>query len=78
MHDSYKLLQFVDPFLRGKVWPDNIQEHTMPYTQSSAGAAYTGICYEALLTVPLREYCHLLEAVGMKPARQHSECIDPT
>jgi hypothetical protein len=63
--EGYKLPQFVDLFLRGKVWPGNIQQHSMSYTQASAGITYTNIRYEALLSTPLPEYRRLLEAAGI-------------
>ena len=63
--DRYKLPQFVDLFLRGKVWPGNIREHSASYAKCADGAAYTRIRYEALLAEPQKEYRRLLDAAGI-------------
>ena len=63
--NHYKLPQFVDLFLRGKVWPGDIREHSASYTKCSGDIAYTRIRYEALLAEPHGEYRRLLEAAGV-------------
>lgn len=63
--DGYKLPQFVDFFLRGKVWPGHIRDHSRSYDKSAVEAAYTVIRYEALLAEPLQEYRRLLQAADI-------------
>jgi hypothetical protein len=64
--DRLKLPQFVDLFLRGKVWPGDIREHSASYSGCSSDVAYACIRYEALLAEPQREYRRLLEAAGVR------------
>lgn len=63
--DHYKLPQFVDLFLRGKVWPGEIREHSASYSKCPDGVAHTRIRYESLLAEPQREYRRLLEAADV-------------
>lgn len=63
--ERLKLPQFVDLFLRGKVWPGDIREHSESYSKCSKDVACTCIRYEALLADPQREYRRLLEAAGV-------------
>lgn len=60
-----KLPRFVDLFLRGKVWPGDIQAHSSSYTDNTNSSQYTCIRYEALLGDPQQEYRRLLEAAGI-------------
>ena len=60
-----KLPRFVDLFLRGKVWPGNIQTHSSSYTDAANNSEYTCIRYESLLGDPQQEYRRLLEAAGI-------------
>ena len=64
--DRLKLPQFVDLFLRGKVWPGEIREHTASYSRSSRDFEYTCIRYESLLAEPQREFPRLLNAAGIR------------
>lgn len=62
----YKLPQFADMFLRGKVWPGDIKTHSGSYTARAADIEYTCIRYERLLGEPRREYRRLLQAAGLE------------
>jgi hypothetical protein len=63
--ERLKLPEFVDLFLRGKVWPGDVREHAASYSRSSGGIEYSCIRYESLLTEPRREYPRLLSAAGI-------------
>jgi len=74
-----KLPRFVDLFLRGKVWPGNIEEHSSSYTDGANSSKYTCIRYEALLAEPQQEYRLLLEAAGIDfPAERMDALIKHT
>jgi hypothetical protein len=73
--DRYKLPQFVDLFLRGRVWPGDIREHSASYSERSDINEYTRIHYEALLAEPQREYRRLLEAAGMNLPRDKLDAL---
>lgn len=60
-----KLPQFVDLFLRGKVWPGHLRTHSASYSNQSRNVRYTCIRYEQLLAEPRQEYRRLLEAAGI-------------
>ena len=60
-----KLPRFADLFLRGKVWPGDIQAHSSSFADAANSGEYTCIRYEALLGDPQQEYRRLLEAAGI-------------
>lgn len=59
---GYNFPQFLDLFLRGKVWPGDIRKHTDSYRQRSGDVVYACIRYESLLNDPITEYQRLLNA----------------
>lgn len=62
---NYTLSQFADLFLRGKVWPGHIQEHSSSYMPAATETGYMEIRYEALLNEPAQEYRRLLAAASI-------------
>jgi hypothetical protein len=77
--NGYKLPQFVDLFLRGKVWPGDIREHSASYSKFPDSVTYTCIHYEKLLAEPRLEYLRLLEAAGIDlPAHALDPLIEHT
>jgi len=63
--DHYKLPQFVDLFLDGKVWPGDLRAHTASYCNCPGDVAYTRIRYESLLGDANVEYRRLLNGAGI-------------
>ncbi len=79
MKNDYKLPKFIDLFLKGKVWPGDIRQHTSSYANPPDDINYTRIRYESLLAEPQQEYPRLLSAAGIPfPAEQISALIDHT
>jgi hypothetical protein len=75
----YKLPQFMDFFLRGKVWPGDIKAHSASYSSRAADIEYTCIRYERLLGEPREEYLRLLEAAAINfPVKAMDSLIEHT
>ena len=62
----YKLPQFVELFLAGKVWPGDIRSHSASYMHCPTDVICTCIRYESLLSNAAAEYRRLLNAAAIE------------
>lgn len=75
VREDYALPKFIDLFLRGRIWPGPICEHTTSYTKRPEDVDYTCIRYESLLMNPRQEFPRLLQAAGIAFPEEHIDAL---